>query len=97
MSLALDVTLASGASASFWILNALHLNAITQTATICMDGHVNSTTQAAGCIPLTQTTISVTFVPTNVLPGGVSVMQALYAKIAQDPFFTGATYTNDGL
>ncbi len=97
MSLAQNVTLSTGVVAAYWTLNSLNLNAVTQIATILMTGYLDSTAFSNGNDPVTTTTISVTFVPTNALPGGVTVLAALYAKIGLDPFFSGATYTNDGV
>ena len=96
MSLSLNVPQPTGAMASFWTLNCITLNAITHVATIKLDGFLDAESQLAGYYPLTSTIISVTFIPTNVI-SGVSIMQALYAKIQLDPFFTGATYTDDNL
>ncbi len=97
MSLAQNITLSTGVVATYWTLNSLHLNAVTQIATIHMNGYLDSTAFTNGNDPVTMTNISIAFVPTNTLPGGVTVLAALYAKIGLDPFFSGATYTNDGV
>lgn len=96
MSLSLNVAQPSGVLATFWTLNCINLNAIAHLGTIKLDGYLDATSHAASCTPLTSTTISVVFVPTNVVPN-ISVMDAIYMKIQLDPFFTGATYTPDGL
>lgn len=97
MSLTQNITQSSGVLVTYWTLNSLVLNAVTQIATILMTGYLDATSFTNGNDPVTTTTISVTFVPTNTLPGGVTVLAALYVKIGLDPFFTGATYTNDGV
>jgi len=96
MSLALSVTQSSGAAATFWILNSIHLNAYAHLVTIHMDGYVDSAAQASGCTPLVSVSVSSAFDPTHVLTS-MSVMDALYVKIQLDPFFSGAVYTSDGL
>ncbi len=97
MSLAKSVTQSTGVSVTFWTLNSLQLNAVTQIATVLMTGYLDGTAFTNGNDPVTTTTISIPFVPTNTLPGGVTVLLALYTKIQLDPFFAGATYTNDGV
>ncbi len=97
MSLAQSVTLSTGVNTSFWVLCSLNLNAVTQIATIQVSGYLDATAYSNGFDPVTHTTISVAFVPTTLLPGGVTVLQALYAKIQLDPFFVGSVYTNDGI
>lgn len=96
MSLTLDVVQPTGITVSFWVLNAIHLNALTHIATIQMDGYLDVTSYNAGLLPIMATTISATMVPTNVLPN-ISIMAAIYAKIQLDPFFSGAVYTSDGI
>jgi hypothetical protein len=96
MSLSLSVVQPNGATAGFWILNSVNLNTATKLVTIQMDGYISSDIYNAGGTPLTSTTISSVFDPTHVLPG-VSVLYALYCKIELDPFFAGATYTDDGI
>ncbi len=96
MSLALTVAQPTGVDATFWVLSSLNLDAYTHTALIQMDGYLSSTAKDNGSSPLTSQNITVTFVPTNVLPN-ISVIQALYVKIQLDSFFSGATYTNDGV
>lgn len=97
MSLAKNVTMSTGVVVSYWTLCSLNLNTTTQIATIQMNGYLDSTAYSNGNDPVTHTTISVAFIPTNVLPGGVTVLQALYVKIGLDPFFSDATYTDDGI
>ncbi len=97
MSLAQNVTLSTGVLVTYWTLNSLNLNAVTQVATLCLAGYLNATSFGNGNDPVTYTNISVTFIPNNVLPGGITVLYALYAKIQLDPFFAGSTYTDDGV
>ncbi len=96
MSLALSVVQSSGVAATFWVLNSVYLDAYAYSANVQMDGWVDATSKSNGYSPLTSVTISITFTPTHVLTG-MSVMDAIYAKIQLDPFFSGATYTSDGI
>lgn len=87
----------SGVDVTFWTLNAVQLDAVSQTAVITLDGYINSDAKMInGCSPLVTQSVLVVFVPTNIITG-ISVMQAIYAKILLDPFFTDAVYTNDGV
>lgn len=97
MSISKSITQSTGVDVAFWVLNSLHLDTVTQIATIQMNGYLDGTSFTNGNDPVTTTTISVQFIPTNTLPGGVTVLTALYTKIMLDPFFSGATYTNDGV
>ncbi len=97
MSLSQSVTQSTGVIVTYWVLNSLTLNTFTQIATICMSGYLDSTAFSNGNDAVTHTTISVNFIPTNVLPGGVTVLRALYAKVQLDVFFLDAVYTDDGV
>jgi hypothetical protein len=97
MPLTQSLTLSTGVVVTYWVLTSLHLDTKTQIATICMSGYLDSTTFSNGNDPVTTTHISIAFVPTNILPEGATVLQALYTKIQLDPFFTESTYINDGV
>lgn len=96
MSLAKSVTLSSGVVVNFWTLNSLTLDAVAKVATLYMTGYLDSDGFTNGYDPAVIIPISVMFVPTNALPGGVSVLTALYAKTLLDPYFTDGIFTNDG-
>lgn len=96
MSLALTVTQSTGVDATFWALSSLYLDAIAHLAVINMDGYLDATAHTDGKSPLVTQSITVSFVPTTIIPG-ISVMEALYIKIQLDPFFSGAVYTDDGV
>lgn len=97
MSLAKNVTLSTGVVATYWVLRTLYLDTVLQTAKVQMNGYLDDTTYTNGDDPVTIQEITVAFVPTNPLPGGVPVLTALYAKVLLDEFFTDGTFTSDGV